>query len=192
MGTSRAGDIDILVDCPDRPAGEVQDFCFRLQAFSGTLRELTHGLSPAREHEALEATCGIEGFTDVLISGLLAAVALQHVHRIDGHVVTADSVLVHLRLLDTSSNGDWVRHYITGITLLSLPNILCFPGVSGIASFGMKNLSRRTASKPTCLGFDFRIGAPTVAEGLSADTCGVLPGVGERTNPKWDTSIESP
>lgn len=32
---------------------------------------------------------------------LLAAVALQHVHRVDGNVVSADFVLVHLRLLGT-------------------------------------------------------------------------------------------
>lgn len=48
---------------------------------------------------------GFEGFTDVLMNGLLAAVALQHVHRIDGHVVTANFVLVHLRLLDTVFTG---------------------------------------------------------------------------------------
>ena len=53
-------------------------------------------------------------------SGLLAAVALQHVHRIDGHVVTANTVLVHFRLLDISVYGDWTQHYIGPMTLLSL------------------------------------------------------------------------
>ena len=59
-------------------------------------------------------------------SGLLAAVALQHVHRIDGHVVTANTVLVHFRLLDISVYGDWTQHYIGPMTPLSLPKIWGF------------------------------------------------------------------
>ena len=58
---------------------------------------------------------------------LLAAVALQKIHGVDGDCVAADGVVViHSILLLSLISLLWRRevlHYITGMTRLSFPNM---------------------------------------------------------------------
>lgn len=77
----------------------------------------------------------------LLYDCLLAAVALQKIHRIDGNCVAAHgvSVVFHGDLLKSVGNRicqNWkpspcvVTHYITGMTAVSFPYMLWFRRVA--------------------------------------------------------------
>jgi len=97
VGTARNRNIRRLVDCSNRPAGEVQHFPGGLKSACRSADGRVHR-HICLEHMKPSGPTRHRGFHE-RFSGLLAAVALQHVHRIDGYVIAADSVLVHLRLL---------------------------------------------------------------------------------------------
>ena len=70
---------------------------------------------------------------------LLAAVALQKIHWVDGNCVTANvvAVVVHSNLLKSSQVFPGYlpedSHYITGMTLLSFHYMLCFRRVGNFS-----------------------------------------------------------